>query len=625
MAMGSIAVCLAYEYKVCVPGLSPEQARWLAKVDLCYFGAAMIALGTGIARVLWFGKGLDFYTGNPVFYIKLALFLALGLISLPPTLQFLSWRRAMRERSFEVSDYQVLRVRRFCGGRIDSAGLYSARRGHHGAGHRHSRVLSVTLWLPGTIVGGRGRHFALPMLCCGVLCAPPVHAAHRYEVAVAASLERISVHACFDGSAPSQLVAESDGAQYLLESARASDQTLSVSAGTLSLTGVAENSCIDYRVRLQPVSSGAQSGGPETRWIGEDLLTSIGDWLWRPAENPNGIDIVVQFHLPPGISVSAPWPRNTSTDGRHEYQIGATPLTWPGVVAFGQFSEQESEIGDARLRIAVLDGPTPAQEQWLREGVERAARQATRVYGRFPVDLLQVIVAQTPRGRGPVPWAYVSRGGGPAVHLFVVPQRGKQAYFDDWSAVHEMAHLFFPYVAGRDAWLFEGLPTYLQNVLMARDGAISAEEAWRRMVNGFRRGARISPSLSLSQVAERMGHGGNYLRVYWAGAAVMLAADLQLRSLSAGSQSLDTALASLAQCCLKSNRRWSADELIAALDELTATTVFSDLWHQQIETGKFPDFETVLERAGVQVENGRVGFLPNALWAAEREALMRPR
>jgi predicted metalloprotease with PDZ domain len=239
--------------------------------------------------------------------------------------------------------------------------------------------------------------------------------------------------------------------------------------------------------------------------------------------------------------------------------------------------------------------------------------------------LLQVIVAQTPRGRGPVPWAYVSRGGGSAVHLFVAPQRGKQAFFDDWSVVHEMAHLFFPYVAGRDAWLFEGLPTYLQNVLMARDGAISSEEAWRRMAAGFRRGARISPGLSLSRVAERMSHGGNYLRVYWAGAAAMLAADLQLRSLSTGSQSLDTALASLSQCCLQDNRRWSARELIEKLDQLTATTVFSDLWHQQIETGEFPDFETVLARAGVDVENGQVRFLPTAPWAAEREVLMQSR
>jgi hypothetical protein len=444
-------------------------------------------------------------------------------------------------------------------------------------------------------------------------------------VAVTESLERISVHACFEGSVPSQLVAESDGAKYFLESARVGDRTFGAPAGTLSLHGVADNSCIDYRVRLQPVSSGAQTGGPETRRIGGDLLTSIGDWLWRPAQNQEGTDLVLQFQLPPGISVSAPWPRTVGADGRHEYRIGATPFNWPGVVAFGQFSEQEIEMGDARLRVAVLDGPTPAQEQWLREGVERAARQATRVHGRFPVDLLQVIVAQTTRGRGPVPWAYVSRGGGSAVHLFVVPQRGKQAYFDDWSVVHEMAHLFFPYVTGRDAWLFEGLPTYLQNVLMARDGAIPPEEAWRRMAVGFRRGARISPGLSLSQVADRMGHAGNYLRVYWAGAAAMLTADLQLRSLSSGHQSLDTALAGLAQCCLQDNRRWSAGELIARLDQLTATSVFSDLLHQQIETGEFPDFETVLERAGVNVENGQVRFPPNAPLAAERDALMRPR
>ncbi len=474
-------------------------------------------------------------------------------------------------------------------------------------------------------VGRQAEHFTLLMLCSGVLCALPAHAAHRYEVAVAETLERISVRACFEGRAPLQLVAESDGARYFLESARVGDRKLGAPTGTLSLDGVADNSCIDYRVRLQPVSSSAQTGGPETRWIGSDLLTSIGDWLWRPAENQEGSDLVLQFHLPPGISVSAPWPRSAGMDGRHEYRIGATPFKWPGVVAFGQFGEQEIEIGEARLRVAVLDGPTPAQEHWLREGVERAARQATRVHGRFPVDLLQVIVAQTPRGRGPVPWAYVSRGGGSAVHLFVAPQRGKQAFFDDWSVVHEMAHLFFPYVAGRDAWLFEGLPTYLQNVLMARDGAISSEEAWRRMAAGFRRGARISPGLSLSRVAERMSHGGNYLRVYWAGAAAMLAADLQLRSLSTGSQSLDTALASLSQCCLQDNRRWSARELIEKLDQLTATTVFSDLWHQQIETGEFPDFETVLARAGVDVENGQVRFLPTAPWAAEREVLMQSR
>ena len=114
LAMALIAVCLAYEYKVCVPGLTSDHARWLAKVDLCYLGAAMLVLASGLARALWFGKGLDFYTGNPVFYIKLALFLAMGLISLPPTRQFLNWRRSARERGpIEASKHQLLRVRRY--------------------------------------------------------------------------------------------------------------------------------------------------------------------------------------------------------------------------------------------------------------------------------------------------------------------------------------------------------------------------------------------------------------------------------------------------------------------------------------------------------------------------------
>jgi putative membrane protein len=58
--------------------------------------AAVLALGSGAARVVWFGKGAAFYLHNPVFYIKLALFAAVGLMSIPPTLQFLRWLRGSR-------------------------------------------------------------------------------------------------------------------------------------------------------------------------------------------------------------------------------------------------------------------------------------------------------------------------------------------------------------------------------------------------------------------------------------------------------------------------------------------------------------------------------------------------
>ena len=278
----------------------------------------------------------------------------------------------------------------------------------------------------------------------------------------------------------------------------------------------------------------------------------------------------------------------------------------------------------ALLRLAFLGGLTSAQQARAEQWIRRAAHNVTTLYGRFPVDSVQVMVAPTPRGRGPVPWAYVSRGGGAGVHLFIDPARAPEEFDRDWSVTHEMSHLFLPYVAARDAWLFEGLPTYLQNVLMVRGGAIETQEGWSRLITGFQRGARSGTGLSLAQASERIAMRGNYLRVYWAGAAMMFEADLRLREITQGKLSLDTALAGLADCCLAPERRWSADELIATLDRISGTTVFGDVMREQFESSDFPDFKRVLVRAGVTVRDGEVVLDPVAPGAAFREAIMRP-
>jgi len=114
VAMVSIAVMLVVEYMVCVPGMPGSHIRLLTRLDLLYMAVALLALGSGAARVVWYGKGAAFYLHNPVFYIKLALFLAVGLISIPPTLQYLRWRRSLNSGAAHVvADYQVIRVRRY--------------------------------------------------------------------------------------------------------------------------------------------------------------------------------------------------------------------------------------------------------------------------------------------------------------------------------------------------------------------------------------------------------------------------------------------------------------------------------------------------------------------------------
>lgn len=456
----------------------------------------------------------------------------------------------------------------------------------------------------------------------GAASAAPLH---RYIVQVGESLDVLAVKACFDGKAPGALVAETSAAQTFLEEVRLSGRLLRPRADeVIALDGAPHNACVDYRVKLRPARSTAQTGGPETRRVGRDLLTSVGDWLWRPREFEQGADVELSFVLPAGVAVSVPWEHAGPEAAKSTFRIGPTPYNWPAIAAFGRFAEREIVVPGAVLRLVFLDGLTPAQQARAEQWVRRAAHNVNTLYARFPAQSVQVIVAPTPHGGGPVPWAYVSRGGGAGVHLFIDPAHAPEEFDRDWSLTHEMSHLFLPYVAARDAWLFEGLPTYLQNVLMVRGGAIEAQEGWRRMISGFQRGTRAGTGLSLAKASERIAVRGNYLRVYWAGAAMMLDADLRLREVTEGRHSLDSALAGLAECCLAPERRWRADELIATLDRITGTTVFGDVMREQFESDEFPDFKRVLVRAGVTVKDGEVVLDPAAPGAPFREAIMRP-
>src|SRR5262245_61216333 len=114
VAMIAIAVVLVFEHVHCVPGLPDSRVRSLARIDSIYGAVAVLAIGTGVAGVAWYGKRAAFYLHNPVVHIKMALFVAVGLLSIPPTLQFLRWRRSLNSGSSGVAaDYQVVRLQRY--------------------------------------------------------------------------------------------------------------------------------------------------------------------------------------------------------------------------------------------------------------------------------------------------------------------------------------------------------------------------------------------------------------------------------------------------------------------------------------------------------------------------------
>ena len=75
--------------------LDANAVRLLGRVDRWYFAAAMLALVSGLSRLFWGVKGAGFYSGNPIFYGKVVLFIAIGILSIPPTMQFIRWSRQL--------------------------------------------------------------------------------------------------------------------------------------------------------------------------------------------------------------------------------------------------------------------------------------------------------------------------------------------------------------------------------------------------------------------------------------------------------------------------------------------------------------------------------------------------
>jgi putative membrane protein len=113
LSMLTLAGLLAAEFFLCNEHLQPGHVRLLVRIDIGYLVAALAALATGVVRLAAFGKGAGFYLGNPLLYVKLALFIAIGLISVVPTLQFLRWNRALRAGETRVlSGQDIERLRR---------------------------------------------------------------------------------------------------------------------------------------------------------------------------------------------------------------------------------------------------------------------------------------------------------------------------------------------------------------------------------------------------------------------------------------------------------------------------------------------------------------------------------
>ena len=110
-----LIVFLAAEAVLCKPEyISAATVRRLGIYDALYFGFAIAVLATGLARVFFGAKNAAFYAGNVFFWAKLATFVLIALMSMPPTLAFMRWRKRIKQNVDDLpTTDEVVRVRKW--------------------------------------------------------------------------------------------------------------------------------------------------------------------------------------------------------------------------------------------------------------------------------------------------------------------------------------------------------------------------------------------------------------------------------------------------------------------------------------------------------------------------------
>jgi hypothetical protein len=436
---------------------------------------------------------------------------------------------------------------------------------------------------------------------------------YRYDFRCDDALRTLAATVCFEGFTPSHLVPEMANAKPFLRHAHVGGRRLPTDERGVRLDTLKRGDCVSYQVAIdQSVATGSLHDGV-TR-VGDDLLIAPDYWLWSPQPRPKAAQASARFALPRGVDLALPWPLHPSG----ARLIPPSAHVWKSQAALGRFETRQLAVPGGQLDVALLgDGFVHADEviAWL----AREAATVARLFGTLPHKRIQVLLI--PRGSGASSFGYTVRGGGASVALQLARDADAQSLASDWTAAHELLHTGLPTVHHEEAWLFEGVTTYYTAVVRGRAGGHGEHDGWWGMLDGFRRGRSIGGQHTLRQESRQMHQARSYWRVYWAGAALALMIDVELRKHGHGS--LEAALAKLAHAHLDETKSWRSEELARRVDAMTGSQVCSRIIAGHLDRASFPDVVPTLRALGVHLDSaGHIAIDDSAPLAAVRRAII---
>ena len=406
----------------------------------------------------------------------------------------------------------------------------------------------------------------------------PSRTTAHYTVTVFDNFGGAKVRACFEGGTVRELVPIGDSAGHELRGAWIEGDTLDISRGRIRVPHSSHASCVDYETRF---------GMPMLRTNDPTaIIVSQTQWLWRPDPFPHELDASVRFVLPTDQQVSLPWPHS---DVAYFPDDSAFFTGTFGV--FGSFDRQAFSVEGTNIDVTRLGAHPPDDD--VRRWLGRAVQATASAGDRFPREHVHFIVAPRQDQENDLVFGMVRRGGGSSVLLLSSPDATLEQLEADWVAVHELSHLWLPPLSSKDRWISEGVATYLQEVLRARCGLQSSERAWTRLREGFERGRRSGTGRRLVSESRNMNRTGAYHRVYWAGAAFALEADVRLRKSSNGQMTLLRAISDAQHVWGAQALPVEAAVLLQALQEASGADFIEELGEKYAASSDFPSIPYV--------------------------------
>ncbi len=348
---------------------------------------------------------------------------------------------------------------------------------------------------------------------------------------------------------------------------------------------------------------------------GGAFLTSPSAWLLHPAEAADGQTFELRVSTPPGTDFAAgllPAGRAAFASPPAVYAADVADLPNPAWAAFGDLHLRRIDVEDEAIDVAVLPGSFDAGEAALAGWVSSSARAVRAYYGRASIRRALVVVVPH-RGRG-IGFARTLGNGGASIVANVGEGTTAADFAASWELIHELLHVSFPNMPREQAWLEEGMATYVEPLVRARLGILPPEEVFARFHERM-------PFGQPDRGDEGLDRTHTWGRTYWGGALFYLLADVAIRERTGNRRSLDDALRAVLAAGGNVSQRWDVEQVIAAGDLATGVPVLRELYAKMGSAPEPVDLDALWRRLGVTARGGTVTLDDTAELSAVRRAM----